>query len=134
MEKGETGMARVVHFEIAADEPQRAIDFYAKVFDWKIQKWEGPQDYWLLMTGEGQGIDGGLMKRSPEFPPTTNSIDVSSVDEFAQKILDSGGKVVVPKMALPGIGYLAYCTDTEGNIFGIFQTDHSAPSSDGANS
>ena len=117
-------MARVVHFEIAADEPQRAIDFYRNVFDWKVQKWDGPQDYWLLMTGDGQGIDGGLMKRSAEFPPTTNSIDVPSVDDFARKILAHGGLVVVPKMALPGVGYLAYCADTEGNIFGIFQSDH----------
>ena len=124
-------MARVVHFEISADEPQRALDFYAKVFDWKAQKWDGPQEYWLLMTGEGQGIDGGLMKRTPEFPGTVNSIDVASVDEFAEKVTENGGKIVVPKMALPGIGYLAYCTDTEGNIFGIFQTDQSvqAPTS-----
>src|ERR1051325_7856097 len=85
-------MARVVHFEIAADEPQRAIDFYREVFNWKVQKWEGPQDYWLLITGDGQGIDGGLMKRSAEFPPTTNSIDVPSVDDFAQKILAHGGR------------------------------------------
>jgi uncharacterized protein len=119
-------MARVVHFEISADEPQRALDFYAKVFDWKAQKWEGPQDYWLLMTGEGQGIDGGLMQRTPEFPGTVNSIDVPSVDDFAEKVTENGGRIVVPKMALPGIGYLAYCTDTEGNIFGIFQTDPTA--------
>lgn len=118
-------MARVVHFEISADEPQRAIDFYAKVFDWQVQKWEGPQDYWLLQTGEGQGIDGGLMKRQPEFPGTVNSIDVPSVDEFSEKVTASGGRVVMPKMALPGVGYLAYCSDTEGNIFGLFQTDPS---------
>ncbi|MBI3653134.1 MAG: VOC family protein [Acidobacteria bacterium] len=126
-------MARVVHFEISADEPQRALDFYANVFAWKARKWEGPQDYWLLMTGEGTGIDGGLMQRTAEFPPTVNSIDVPSVDEFAQKILAHGGKVVVPKMALPGVGYLAYCTDTEGNIFGIFQSDQAVQANDCAN-
>jgi uncharacterized protein len=118
-------MARVVHFEIVADDPQRAVDFYAKVFDWKSQKWDGSQEYWLLMTGEGSGIDGGLMKRTPQFPGTVNSIDVPSVDEFAEKVTANGGTVIVPKMALPSIGYLAYCTDTEGNIFGIFQTDSS---------
>lgn len=119
-------MARVVHFEISADEPQRAIDFYAKVFDWQAQKWEGPQDYWLLRTGEGQGIDGGLMKRTAEFPGTVNSLEVPSIDDFAQQVTAHGGKIMVPKMALPGAGYLAYCTDTEGNIFGIFQADVSA--------
>lgn len=118
-------MARVVHFEISADDPQRALEFYGRVFDWQTKKWEGPQDYWLLLTGEGQGIDGGLMRRTPEFPATVNSIEVSSVDEYAEKVTTNGGNVVVPKMALPGVGYLAYCTDTEGNIFGIFQPDNS---------
>jgi uncharacterized protein len=119
-------MARVVHFEISADDPQRALDFYARVFDWKARKWEGTQDYWLLMTGEGEGIDGGLMKRAPEFPGTVNSIEVPSVDEFSEKVTENGGKVMMPKMAIPGVGYLAYCVDTEGNIFGIFQADQAA--------
>jgi uncharacterized protein len=123
-------MARVIHFEISADEPQRALDFYARVFDWRAQKWEGPQDYWLLMTGEGQGIDGGLMKRQPEFPGTVNSIEVASVDEFSEKVKANGGSIVLPKMAVQGVGYLAYCTDTEGNLFGIFQPDPALQGSD----
>ena len=120
-------MPRVIHFEIAADDVKRAAKFYSDVFGWKIDKWEGPQEYWLVTTGkEGPGIDGGLMKRDEHFPPTTNTIDVPSVDDFTAKIGKSGGKVVVPKMAIPGVGWMAYCTDTEGNIFGIMQMDHSA--------
>jgi uncharacterized protein len=126
-------MARVVHFEITADEPQRAIDFYTRVFDWQTQKWDGPQDYWLLMTGEGQGINGGLMKRVPEFPGTVNSIDVTSVDDYVAKVTENGGTVFMPKIAIPGVGYLAYCTDTEGNIFGIIQADPSARLTDACN-
>jgi uncharacterized protein len=123
-------MARVVHFEISADEPQRAVDFYARVFDWQAQKWEGAQEYWLLMTGDGQGINGGLMKRQPEFPGTVNSIDVASVDEYAEKVRANGGRIVVPKMAVEGVGYLAYCSDTEGNIFGLFQADPASQAGD----
>jgi predicted enzyme related to lactoylglutathione lyase len=128
--KEKPNMPRVIHFELSADDPERAVKFYDEVFGWKAQKWEGPQSYWLLTTGdEGQpGIDGGLMKRSDNPLPSssaTNTIDVPSVDEYAEKIKGSGGKVVMPKSALPGIGYLAYCEDTEGNIFGIMEFDPS---------
>src|SRR5262249_19291055 len=119
-------MARVVHFEIPADEPERAIEFYTKVFDWKIQKWGGDEDYWLLMTGsDGQpGINGGLMRRTAPYTGVTNSIDVPSVDEFMAKVWEGGGKVISSKITLPGVGYIAYCQDTEGNLFGIFQEAH----------
>ena len=124
-------MPRVIHFELCADDPERAVKFYDEVFGWKTQKWDGPQSYWLLATGEeGQpGIDGGLMNRSDNpLPPTsaTNTIDVPSVDEYTEKITTHGGKVVMPKGTVPGIGYIAYCEDTEGNVFGIMQFDPSA--------
>ncbi len=124
-------MPRVIHFEISADDPERAAGFYEEVFGWKTQKWDGPQSYWLLTTGdEGQpGINGGLMKRAENPLPSssaTNTIDVPSVDEYAQSVEAHGGKVMMPKFAIPGIGYLAYCADTEGNVFGIMQPDASA--------
>jgi predicted enzyme related to lactoylglutathione lyase len=111
-----------------ADQPERAVKFYADVFGWKAQKWDSPEDYWLITTGDDDqpGINGGLMKRPDPSASTVNSIDVPSVDDFATKIAKNGGKAVVPKMAIPGVGYLAYCQDTEGNTFGIFQTDESA--------
>ena len=120
-------MPRVVHFEISADDPARALDFYRQVFGWQAQPWEGsgPEEYWLLTTGEnGQlGINGGLMRRQSQFPGTVNSLDVASVDEFTAKVTAHGGRVVVPKVAIPGAGYIAYCQDTEGIIFGIFQAE-----------
>lgn len=77
-------MPRVVHFEINVDEPERAVKFYSDVFGWKIQKWEGSIEYWLITTGSSDepGIDGGLMKREEPSATTVNTIDVSSVDEF----------------------------------------------------
>jgi predicted enzyme related to lactoylglutathione lyase len=51
---------------------------------------------------------------------------VASVDDFTKKVVDAGGTVIVPKQAVPGQGYLAYCTDTEGNVFGVMEMDPSA--------
>jgi hypothetical protein len=124
----EAHMPRVIHFEIPAEQPERALEFYRAVFGWKAQKWEGAEDYWLLTTGADHepGINGGLMRRKDPAQPVAHSIDVPSVDEFTAKITEHGGKVVLPKMLIPGVGHLAYCQDTEGNIFGIFQAHPSS--------
>jgi predicted enzyme related to lactoylglutathione lyase len=121
-------MPRVIHFELFADEPERAATFYSDVFGWNLNKYPGPEDYWLISTGEenAPGINGGLARRAPNRTATTNTIDVPSVDEFAEKILAAGGKIIAPKMPIPGVGYLAYCQDTENNVFGIIQNDPSA--------
>ncbi|HEY6188857.1 MAG TPA: VOC family protein [Pyrinomonadaceae bacterium] len=115
-------MPRVVHFEVSADDPDRASQFYKQVFGWHIEKWGGPKDYWLISTGadDRPGINGGIFKR--EGPVNyVNTIDVPSVDEFVAKITEHGGKEVVPRTTIPGVGDLVYCQDTEGNVFGILQ-------------
>ena len=121
-------MPRVVHFDIGADDPERAIRFYSDVFGWEVEKWQGPFDYWLLKTGEPTepGIDGGLARRQDPSVCTINTINVPSVDDFAKKISANGGKIVQPKQAIPGIGYIVTCQDTEGNTFGIMEMDKSA--------
>lgn len=120
-------MPRVVHFEIAVDDPERAADFYRNTFGWTIGKWEGPMDYWLVKTGEpgSMGIDGALTRRAEAAVPIVNTIDVPSVEEFQAKITAAGGKVLMPKAPIPGIGYFALCQDTEGNPFGIMEPDMS---------
>jgi predicted enzyme related to lactoylglutathione lyase len=120
-------MPRVIHFEISADEPERAAAFYQKVFGWEIHKWEGPKPYWLVKTGPDSqpGINGGIFLRQGPVGHV-NSIDVPSIEDFAAKIEANGGKIVVPKMPIPGVGWLAYATDTEGSIFGIHQADPTA--------
>ena len=104
-------MPRVVHFEIHADDPERAISFYNSVFAWHFQKWEGPLEYWMIITGaEGTpGINGGLVKRTSEVTGDAAiayvcTIDVPSVDEYADKIVANGGTIVIPKMPIPGVG------------------------------
>lgn len=122
-------MNRVVHFEIAADDPERVTKFYKKVFGWEIEKWQGPFDYWLITTGNDKepGINGGLNKRTGISPAcTVNTIAVQSVDAILKKIVKNGGKVIREKTAIPGVGYLAYCEDTAGILFGIMESDISA--------
>ena len=121
-------MPKVVHFEITAEDPGRAINFYKNIFGWKINKWDGPQEYWLIEAGgeSEPGINGGLMNRHDDWNGMYNTIQVDSVDDYVGKITGAGGEVVVPKMAIPGIGYLAYCRDTECNIFGIMHPDTKA--------
>ena len=120
-------MSRVIHFEIPADNPERAVKFYKDVFGWQIAKWEGPMEYWLATTGaDGPGINGGLMRRQFPGQGTVNTLGVLSVDDALAKIQQSGGKLAMPKMAIPGIGWLAYCQDPEGNTFGIMQADAGA--------
>lgn len=122
-------MPRVTHFEIDAHEPERAVQFYNDVFGWQIRKWDGPVEYWLIQTGpDGEpGINGGINRKESGAPlSTVNVIDVPNVDTFVEKITRSGGKIIAPKMPIPGVGYLAYFQDTEGNTFGIMQNDPSA--------
>lgn len=121
-------MSRVIHFEIPAAEPERAAVFYGKVFGWKFDKWPGPMEYWMVVTGkDGEpGINGGMMKKPGGITSTTNTIGVDSVDEAVDAVAKAGGKTILPKTPIPTIGYFAYCEDTEGNVFGVMQTDPNA--------
>ena len=122
-------MSRVVHFEIPADNPDRVAEFYKKVLGWNIQKWEGPMDYWLISTGKDSepGIHGGIARKKDR--PASGVLvtaQVDSVDECLKKIVNDGGSIVVPKRAIPGVGYQAHFRDPEGNVIGIMENDPSA--------
>lgn len=120
----------VVHFEIPADDVEKLRKFYSELFGWKIERTPGPMEYWSIETvpvdtkGEPirQGVNGGMMKKqNPEHKPV-NYVLVESIDEYVMKIGDLGGKVIVPKMEVPGIGWWALALDPEGNQFGILQS------------
>ena len=118
-------MPRVVHFEIPTTDPQKVMTFYSETFGWTFQKWDGPQEYWLITTGQdGQpGINGGLMQR----PGTVvNTIDVADLDATLATVTSKGGKICMPKFAIAGVGHVAYCEDPVGNMFGVMQADASA--------
>ncbi len=127
-------MARAVHFEIHASNPQALIEFYSRLFGWSFNKWEGG-DYWMIHTGpdENPGINGGLLPRRgpvPENMAAMNAfvitVDVDDVDAVVSAAHLGGGTTAVPKMAVPGIGWLAYIKDPDGNVFGVMQTDTEA--------
>jgi predicted enzyme related to lactoylglutathione lyase len=121
-------MGRVAHFEIHATDVARAAKFYQAVFGWKVTKWDGPIEYWLVSTGEGAGIDGAILA-SQAGPPADDAppkgyvctIPVESINMAIAAIEGANGKIVVPKFDVPGIGTLAYAHDTENNVFGILQ-------------
>ena len=121
-------MPRVIHFELGAVQPERATKFYSQVFGWQTHKWQGPEEYWLVTTGpEGTpGINGGIMRHKDGMPRTVNTIEVPNLDEYMNKVKSAGGQIVVERMPIQGIGYLAYGADTEGNIFGMMQSDAAA--------
>jgi hypothetical protein len=127
----------IVHFEIPADQPERAAAFYRELFGWDISKWEGAANdmaYWMVQTvptdAQGMptrpGVNGGLMRRM--FPGQTpvNYIAVPDVVEFTGKAERLGAKVLMAKHPVPGMGWFAQLADTEGNVFAIWQTDPSA--------
>jgi predicted enzyme related to lactoylglutathione lyase len=113
----------IVHFEIPADDVERAKKFYQQLFGWEF---EAPQEgYHLIETGEG-GIGGGMMKRPVPEARITIYIGVESVDEYLAKAQSLGGTIIVPKMAVPTMGYFAQIFDTEGNALAIWEENPGA--------
>ncbi len=122
---------RVVHFEIQADNLERARDFYQKAFGWKIEKWVNPEgqsmtDYWMIMTGnkDTPGIDGGMYMRPKDSKVNTYycTIEVDDIDEAMAEVEKNGGKILNNKMEMKGLGWFANASDTEGNLFALMQS------------
>ncbi len=122
---------RVVHFEIPYDDKDRACRFYGEAFGWELATW-GKGEYTLVGTGptgesgptEPGFINGGMFKRSEEFPGKSPNIviDVPSIDEALRKVEAAGGKTVTEKMPVGDMGFAGYFTDTEGNLIGLWET------------
>jgi predicted enzyme related to lactoylglutathione lyase len=130
-------MSRVAHFEIQADDPERAKAFYAAVFDWAYEDYGQMTGsaYWGITTGpeDTAGINGGLLQRPAPAPAPEQGANafvctmvVDDFDGTEQRILAAGGRVALPKAALPGMAWQGYYLDTEGNTFGIHQPDPAA--------
>ena len=130
-------MGRLVHFEIHVDDMERAKNFYGEVFGWTFEDYSeyAGMPYFGAVTGDDQqmGINGALMQRKSA-PPELNqglngfacTMGVEDYDSTETKILKSGGRVALPKYALPGMAWQGYYLDTEGNIFGVHQPDQNA--------
>ncbi len=138
----------IVHFEIPADQPERAVQFYRELFGWDIQRYEGsPEDiegmadyrpenfeYWMVRTvptnEQGMptrpGVNGGLMRRAMPGQGPVNYVSVENVDQFVAKAERLGARVLMGKSPVPRMGWFAQLTDPEGNVFAIWETDPSA--------
>jgi predicted enzyme related to lactoylglutathione lyase len=126
----------IVHFEIPADNPERAAKFYREMFGWKINRWENPGgiEYWMVETvptdaegrPERQGVNGGLMPRMYPTQQPVNYILVEDVDDAVAKAERLGAKVMMGKTPVPGMGWFAQLTDTEGNVLAVWETDMAA--------
>jgi uncharacterized protein len=128
-------MPTIVHFEIPTDNVEKSKKFYSDLFGWNIEKVPADKlpegvEYWGISTKDHEGnnaVNGGIMKRhTPEQQGILNYIDVKSVDEYSAKVKQLGGTITVPKMAIPNMGYMAVCSDTENNTFGLWENDSSA--------
>jgi len=128
---------RVIHFEIHAADPQRAMDFYRSVFGWKFPKWMTTPPYWGVVTaeegGQERGINGGMLIRVGAEPAPGAAVNawvctvqVDAYDPVHERIMAAGGSVAMEKHAIPGMAWQGYYTDTEGNLFGVHQPDTEA--------
>ena len=124
-------MRKVVHFEIPADDLERAKEFYGSVFGWELA--DMPEmDYTVIKTTpvdeqtqlpcEPGAINGGMYRRSADAPSMpVLTIDVNSVDDALKEIEAAGGRVLRPRTEIPGMGAFAYFTDPEGNALGLWE-------------
>ena len=133
--KDKNKIPTIVHFEIPADDVERAKKFYSALFSWKIEKIEvkkdgEPMDYWMISTAtkrepiseKSSHLEGGLIKRQHPQQPNLNYISVPSIDEYSSKVKELGGKVLLPKTEITGYGFFAVCMDTENNAFALWES------------
>ncbi|OGZ83755.1 MAG: glyoxalase [Candidatus Staskawiczbacteria bacterium RIFOXYD1_FULL_39_28] len=125
-------MDKVVHFELPADNTDRAKKFYQESFDWQITDYP-EMKYTIIRTAETDenmmikesgAINGGLFKKgegeNPVVAPSF-SVDVKDIDEAIKKIKNAGGLILKDKTQVGEMGYVAYFKDTEGNILSVWQ-------------
>lgn len=122
-------MPTIVHFDLPADDTERAKKFYSKLFGWNFVAPAGFSDFYLIETTDLEGkpaLGGGMGKRGSPDQRIMNYIGVPSLEEYCRKVEQLGGKVIIPKMTVPKFGCMAVCRDTESNLFGLWQDDPGA--------
>jgi predicted enzyme related to lactoylglutathione lyase len=120
-------MAKIVHFEIPAEDTGRARTFWGTLFGYEFQTMEGPVEYHLFQTGENEG--GGIYPRQAGETGLISYFDVEDIDAARQKVQELGG-TAEEKAPVEGMGWYARATDTEGNDFSLWQSDATAPTAE----
>ncbi|MEW9870468.1 VOC family protein [Arthrobacter sp. HS15c] len=123
-------MAGVVHFEIPADDQDRATNFYKEAFGWNIVPMPEmnynavtttPTDEATGRPHEPGAINGGLISREGDLTTPVITVDVADIDATLKTVEQLGGSVVLPKSIIPDMGSYAYFRDTEGNVMGLWE-------------
>ena len=126
-------MRKVVHFEIPAEDLDRAKSFYGSVFGWQLQTMPmaggeytvvvtTPVDEQTQMPTEPGSINGGMVQRDEQLRSPVLTIDVEAIDDALAQVEAGGGSTVTPRTAIPGMGAYAYFKDPEGNVLGLWET------------
>jgi len=126
-------MPKVVHFEIPADDVDRAKKFYGSTFGWELQTMQmGEGEYTIVQTTavdeqtqlptEPGAINGGMFQRDERLTSPVITIDVDGIDDVLKQIEDAGGSTIQPRTPIPGMGAFAYFKDPEGNVMGLWET------------
>jgi predicted enzyme related to lactoylglutathione lyase len=126
-------MPKVVHFEIPADDVDRAKKFYGSVFGWELQTMDmGDGEYTSVKTTatdeqtqlptEPGAINGGMFQRNERLTSPVITIDVDGIDDALKQVEAEGGSTIQPRTAIPGMGAFAYFKDPEGNVMGLWET------------
>lgn len=120
-------MAKIVHFEIPVDDPERAVTFYHDVLGWEVSRF-GEEPYWLVRAGgdEETGANGALVGREALHQNPVLVAGVANIDDVLARAGTAGGDVIQGKLPIPGVGWSAYLRDPEGNTIGLFQEDSQA--------
>ena len=118
-------MARVTHFEIAADNMKSQEEFYTKVFGWEfIKEQYGEMKYWRMRTGtkDEQGIGGSMVQKNEKtLTSVRNIIRSTNIDHTLKLVKENGGKILQPKKEIGEYAFMAAFEDPEGNVFGVIQ-------------
>ena len=126
-------MDPIVHFELTATDLERARKFYGSIFGWNLQDWPMPDgstyigvhttpiDEKTRLPLKVGAINGGILKKNDHVKAPVFAINVSSIDEKVEAVKKAGGKVVMPKMDMMGMGFYCYVSDTEGNVVGLWE-------------
>lgn len=118
----------VVHWEISGKDGKALQEYYATLFDWKVDT-NNPWDYGMVETGGEGGINGGIMQSPHGMPSVTLYVHVDDVQAYLDKATGLGGTVSTPPSDMEGIGTIAHFTDPDGNLVGLYKPAENGSSS-----
>jgi predicted enzyme related to lactoylglutathione lyase len=120
-------MARVIHFDLMSEQPDKLAEFCVQAFGWNVVKWDGPMEYWLAGTGDRSkpGIDGGIGRGKP-VDQVVLTLDAADLDAAITRAVTAGAKVAQPRGPIRGVGWYAAVQAPDGNLFGLMQDDPAA--------